>query len=193
MLSAARGREIPEFSLFSLFAQGAPSKLGDGLEPDIRKVTAGDAGDQDQHAQDVKKRLRDIELMMKQLLAKHDDAAGGNSKEVSCLGSPPAPQPRYAMTGQPASTQFYNLPYQNGYEITYGQGSRNQEPVPPPRRSVPHAQTGVGPAFACGGDPTIYHSTPAPDVVDPDQGSSILPDVLGDLVFWKDPDDRSAQ
>ena len=49
------------------------------------------------------------------------------------------------------------------------------------------AQTGVGPAFACGGDPTIYHSTPAPDVVEPNQGSSILPDILGDLVFWKDP------
>ena len=122
----------PEFLLFSLLAQDAPSKLGDGLEPDIRKATVGDAGHQEQQAQDVNERLRNIEVTMKQLLAKHDETAGGNAESSSCLGSPPPPD---------------GLP--------------------------------------------IYQSTPAPDVEVPNQGSSIVTDILGDLVFWKDPEDRS--
>ena len=77
-----------EFLLFLWLAQGAPSKLGDGLKQDIAKATAGDAGDKDGHAQDVNERLRNIEVIMKQLLAKHDDTAGGNAESSSCLGSP---------------------------------------------------------------------------------------------------------
>jgi len=74
---------------------------------------------------------------------------------VPTQGSTSAPQPspaQYVMTGQPGLVHFYNPRDPNGFEITHGQGSRNQELDPPPRRSVPPAQTGAGPAFASGGD-----------------------------------------
>jgi Tfp pilus assembly protein FimV len=74
---------------------------------------------------------------------------------VPTQGSTSAPQPssaQYVMTGQPGSVHFYNPRDSNRFEITHGQGSRNQELDPPPRRSVPPAQTGAGPAFASGGD-----------------------------------------
>ena len=108
MLSAARGREIPDFSLFSLLAQGAPSKLGDGLEPDIRKATAGDAGNQDQHAQDVKKEMSDMDRLEQKMQEQHDNL-------LAALQS-----------------------LRGGGDQFYGQGSRNQEVViqPPPRQSM---------------------------------------------------------
>jgi len=101
---------------------------------------------------EVSTRLHEMEKQMTKLLAALQPLM---RTTVPTQGSTSAPQPssaQYAMTGQPGSVQFYNPRDPNGFEITHGQGSRTQELDPPPRRSVPHAQTGAGPAFASGGD-----------------------------------------
>ena len=101
---------------------------------------------------EVSTRLHEMEKQMTKLLAALQPLM---RTTVPTQGSTSAPQPssaQYAMTGQPGSVQFYNPWDPNGFEITHGQGSRTQELDPPPRRSVPHAQTGAGPAFASGGD-----------------------------------------
>ena len=101
---------------------------------------------------EVSTRLHEMEKQMTKLLAALQPLM---RTTVPTQGSTSAPQPssaQYAITGQPGSIQFYNPRDPNGFEITHGQGSRTQELDPPPRRSVPHAQTGAGPAFASGGD-----------------------------------------
>ena len=101
---------------------------------------------------EVSTRLHEMEKQMTKLLAALQPLM---RTTVPTQGSTSAPQPssaQYAMTGQPGSVQFYNPRDPNGFEITHGQGSRTQELDPPPRRSVPPAQTGAGPAFASGGD-----------------------------------------
>ena len=101
---------------------------------------------------EVSTRLHEMEKQMTKLLAALQPLM---RTTVPTQGSTSAPQPssaQYAMTGQPGSVHFYNPRDPNGFEITHGQGSRTQELDPPPRRSVPHAQTGAGPAFASGGD-----------------------------------------
>ena len=116
-------------------------------------------------------------------------------------GSTSAPQTSsaaYVRTGLPDAVYNRPVPPPNGYELTDGQGTRNQEPNPPPRRSIqadhspeyagdyyvppsqtrtevretsyaPHAQTGAGPAFVGGGDR---------------QGESVSV-FPADLVFWR--------
>ena len=128
---------------------------------------------------------------MKQL----EDTAG---RAAGSTSSPQTSSAAYVRTGLPDAVYNRPVPPSNGYELTDGQGTRNQEPNPPPRRSIqadhspeyagdyyvppsqtrtevretsyaPHAQTGAGPAFVGGGDR---------------QGESVSV-FPADLVFWR--------
>jgi len=96
----------------------------------------------------------------------------------------------YVRTGQPDAVYALPALQPNRYEITHGQGSRNQEPNPPPRHFgahymppsqtraearetsySPYARTGAGPAFVSGDDRQGVESV------------SVL--SAADLVFWR--------
>ena len=79
-------------------------------------------------------------------------------------GSTSAPQTSsaaYVGTGQPDAVYTPPVPPPNGYGITDGQGTRNEEPNPPPRRAS---------AYVSGGDREGVESV------------SVFP---ADLVFWR--------
>jgi hypothetical protein len=70
----------------------------------------------------------------------------------------------YVRTGQPNAVHIPPVPPPNGYGITDGQGTRNEEPNPPPRRSIQE------PVFVSGGDHQDVESV------------SVFP---ADFVFWR--------
>ena len=91
---------------------------------------------------------------MKQL----EDTAG---RAAGSTSSPQTSSAAYVRTGQPDAVYTPPVPPPNGYGITDGQGTRNEEPNPPPRRAS---------AYVSGGDREGVESV------------SVFP---ADLVFWR--------